>query len=35
VRFPRDAGRGDSRSDGSHERRPDDACSQEIPTGVA
>jgi hypothetical protein len=30
VRFPRDAGRGDSRSDGSHERNPDHGCSEEI-----
>ncbi|MCX5316023.1 hypothetical protein [Streptomyces sp. NBC_00154] len=35
LRFPRDAGNGDSRSDGSHERSPDDACSEEIPAGVA
>ena len=35
VRFPRDAGKGDSRSDGSHERSPDDACPEEVPAGVA
>ncbi|MES9512053.1 NF041680 family putative transposase, partial [Streptomyces sp. NPDC000609] len=31
VRFPRDAGMGDRRSDGSHERNPDDACAEEVP----
>ncbi|MFI8888625.1 hypothetical protein [Streptomyces sp. NPDC053813] len=35
LRFPRDAGRGDRRSDGSHERSPDDACAEEVPAGVA
>jgi Winged helix-turn helix len=35
LRFPRDAGSGDSGSDGSHERSPDDACPEEVPAGVA
>jgi hypothetical protein len=35
LRFPRDAGRGDSRSDGAHERSSDDACPEEVPAGVA
>jgi hypothetical protein len=35
LRFPRDAGNGDSRSDGFHERSPDDACPEEVPAGVA
>lgn len=35
VSFPRDAGRGDSGSDGAHERSSDDACPEEVPAGVA
>nr|WP_285553210.1 GNAT family protein [Streptomyces hygroscopicus] len=35
LRFPRDAGRGDSRSDWAHERSSDDACPEEVPAGVA
>lgn len=35
LRFPRDAGNGDSRSDGAHERSSDDACPEEVPAGVA
>ncbi|MFD3537813.1 exonuclease domain-containing protein, partial [Streptomyces sp. NPDC058664] len=35
VRFPRDAAEGDSRSDGSHERRSDHGCPEEVPAGVA
>ncbi|MGX1117407.1 hypothetical protein RKD37_002770 [Streptomyces ambofaciens] len=35
LRFPRDAGRGDSRSDGTHERSPDDACPEKVSAGVA
>ncbi|MER5348707.1 hypothetical protein ABT030_52810, partial [Streptomyces mirabilis] len=31
VRFPRDARKGDRRSDSSHERRSDDACPEEVP----
>lgn len=35
LRFPRDAGRGDSRSDRAHEKSSDDACPEEVPAGVA
>ncbi len=35
LRFPRDAGSGDRGSDGSRERRPEDACAEEVPAGVA
>ncbi|MGY4967504.1 hypothetical protein ACWDEE_42775, partial [Streptomyces sp. 900105245] len=31
VRFPRSAAEGDSGSDGSHERRSDHGCPEEVP----
>ncbi|WP_327284518.1 hypothetical protein [Streptomyces sp. NBC_01205] len=35
MRFPRDAGMSDGWSDGSRERSPDDARTEEVPVGVA